>query len=113
MENKQSQVLFEDAQNVLVGGVNSPVRAFKAVGSYPIFMKKGDGAYVYSEDDQRYIDYVLSYGPLLLGHCDPDVLNSIKKAAEFGTTFGAPTANETELAKLSWISTPQSINSGL
>ena len=100
MENKQSQVLFEDAQNVLVGGVNSPVRAFKAVGSYPIFMKKGDGAYVYSEDNQRYIDYVLSYGPLLLGHCDSDVLNSIKKAAEFGTTFGAPTANETELAKL-------------
>ena len=95
----RSQTLFEDASHYLVGGVNSPVRAFKSVGGEPIFFKHGNGAYMTSEDDKTYIDYVQSWGPLILGHANPEVVNAIKRAAELGTSFGAPTASETILAK--------------
>jgi glutamate-1-semialdehyde 2,1-aminomutase len=98
VSTKTSTDLFKDAEKILVGGVNSPVRAFKSVDSNPIFMKSGQGASLLSEDGKTYIDYVLSYGPLLLGHADPDITNAIKDAAEKGTSFGAPTKAETELA---------------
>ncbi|RAP32702.1 glutamate-1-semialdehyde-2,1-aminomutase [Candidatus Marinamargulisbacteria bacterium SCGC AAA071-K20] len=96
----RSSDLFIDAEKILVGGVNSPVRAFKSVDSTPIFMKSGSGSKLMSEDGLEYIDYVLSYGPLILGHNDPDITKAIKEAAEKGTSFGAPTVKETELAKL-------------
>lgn len=82
------------------GGVNSPVRAFNSVNMDPIFMKSGNGAIVTDLDDNEYIDYVLSYGPLILGHADSDVVAGIKRVAETGTSFGAPTLVENELAKL-------------
>ena len=90
---------FQNAQEILVGGVNSPVRAFKAVGGDPIFFKEGHGPYVISEDNKTYIDYVLSWGPLIAGHAHPKIVNAIKTQAEKGTTFGAPTVLETELAR--------------
>ncbi|MDA1353098.1 MAG: glutamate-1-semialdehyde 2,1-aminomutase [bacterium] len=96
----QSKQLFSDANNHLVGGVNSPVRAFKSVGGTPIFFESGEGAVVLSEDGDAYIDYVLSWGPLLLGHAHPKVVQAVCDAAAKGTSFGAPTARETELAKL-------------
>ena len=82
---------FDDAQDILVGGVNSPVRAYKAVGGDPIFMKSGKGAHIISEDRNSYIDYVLSYGPLLAGHAPEAVISDIHNALIKGTTFGAPT----------------------
>ena len=90
---------FDDAQDILVGGVNSPVRAYKAVGGDPIFMKAGKGAHIISEDGNSYIDYVLSYGPLLAGHAPEAVISDIHNALIKGTTFGAPTQQETALAK--------------
>ncbi len=90
---------FDDAQEVLVGGVNSPVRAYKAVGGYPIFIKSGKGPYIFSEDGETFIDYVLSYGPLLAGHAPESVISDIHNALIKGTTFGAPTTKETSLAK--------------
>ncbi len=97
---KHSEKLFNDAKNILVGGVNSPVRAFKGVGGTPIFMKKGYGPYLVSEDEKTYIDYVLSWGPMLLGHADPDVTLAITEAATLGTSFGTPSLSETTLATL-------------
>lgn len=91
--------LFAEAQQVIPGGVNSPVRAFKAVGGEPIFIEKAKGAYLYDSDGKRYIDYVLSWGPMLLGHADDDVLNAVIEKARSGLSFGAPTEIETELAK--------------
>lgn len=90
--------LFDEAKKVLVGGVNSPVRAFKAVGGDPIFFKKGQGPYLYAENDKQYIDYVLSWGPHLLGHAHPAITEAIKKAADNSTSFGAPSVSETKLA---------------
>ena len=90
---------YDEAQEILVGGVNSPVRAYKAVGGYPIFMKSGKGPYIFGEDGQTYIDYVLSYGPLLAGHAHESVTADIHNALIKGTTFGAPTTKETSLAK--------------
>ena len=81
------------------GGVNSPVRAFSAVGGEPLFIARGEGPYIYDVDGQRYIDYVLSWGPLILGHAHPQVVGALKEAAERGISYGAPTALETELAK--------------
>lgn len=95
-----SKQLFEDAKKILVGGVNSPVRAFKSVGDYPLFMSKGKGAFIYTEDQEKYIDYVLSWGPLILGHADDVVTRAIQDAASLGTSFGAPTVLETQLATL-------------
>ena len=95
----RSHDLFKDAKEHLVGGVNSPVRAFNSVGSSPVFMNSGKGAMIHSEDGQSYVDYVLSFGPLLLGHADSRVTEAISKAAQLGTSFGAPTVKETALAK--------------
>jgi glutamate-1-semialdehyde 2,1-aminomutase len=98
MTSKSDQ-LFERAQAVIPGGVNSPVRAFRGVGRAPLFIERGEGAYVYDADGNRYIDYVGSWGPLLLGHRHPDIIAALEKALEIGTSFGAPTEREIELAE--------------
>jgi glutamate-1-semialdehyde 2,1-aminomutase len=95
----RSETLFFAAQQHIPGGVNSPVRAFKAVGGTPIFFKRAAGAYLFSEDDKRYIDYVLSWGPMILGHAYPPVVEAVREKALAGLSFGAPTALETELAE--------------
>ena len=100
MRYQRSSALFAEAQKVIPGGVNSPVRAFKAVGGEPVFVKKAQGAYLYDEDDNRLIDYISSWGPLILGHAHPEVIESIVKQAEKGTSYGMPTGIETELAEL-------------
>ncbi|MBT2681848.1 glutamate-1-semialdehyde 2,1-aminomutase [Bacillus sp. ISL-35] len=91
---------FKEAKDLLPGGVNSPVRAFKSVDMDPIFMEKGKGSKIYDIDGNEYIDYVLSWGPLILGHTNDRVVEGIKKVAELGTSFGAPTVVENELAQL-------------
>ena len=96
----QSVELFQKALTLLPGGVDSPVRAFRAVGGQPIFIERGSGPYLYDVDGNRYIDYVLSWGPLILGHAHPEVLESIKQAAEKGTSYGAPSPLEIDLAQL-------------
>lgn len=96
---QRSQTLFEEAQRYIPGGVNSPVRAFKGVGGTPVFFERAQGPYLFDEDNQRYIDYVGSWGPMILGHQDPDVLQSIRHALEKGLSYGAPTENEVKLAK--------------
>ncbi|MDC0389388.1 glutamate-1-semialdehyde 2,1-aminomutase [Flavobacteriaceae bacterium] len=98
---KRSSELFKQAKEVIPGGVNSPVRAFKSVGGSPIFASKAKGAYVYDEDGNRFIDYISSWGPMILGHAHPNVINAISKTAKKGTSFGMPTSLETDLAKLS------------
>ena len=100
MNYQRSSQLFKEAQQVIPGGVNSPVRAFKAVGGTPIFMQRAQGAYLYDEDGKRYIDYISSWGPMILGHAHPAVVEAIQKAAEKGTSYGTPTALETEIATL-------------
>lgn len=100
MDFSRSEELFRRAQEVIPGGVNSPVRAFRAVGGKPVFIKRGEGSRVYDEDGNSYIDYVCSWGPLILGHAYPDVVEAIRKAALDGTTFGASTALEVELAEM-------------
>jgi len=97
---KRSSALFQDAQKVIPGGVNSPVRAFNAVGGTPIFAKSAKGAYVYDEDGNRFIDYINSWGPMLLGHAFPPVVDAVIEKAKQGTSFGMPTAIETEIAEL-------------
>lgn len=94
----RSESLFQAAQNHIPGGVNSPVRAFKAVGGTPLFINRSEGAYIYDADDKRYVDYVQSWGPMVLGHNDQDVLNAVIETAKHGLSFGAPTALEIELA---------------
>lgn len=94
----QSEILFEQAQQHIPGGVNSPVRAFTGVGGTPRFIEKAKGAYTYDADGQRYIDYVGSWGPMILGHAHPDVIQAVKDAADKGLSFGAPTAIETQMA---------------
>lgn len=96
----RSEVLFEAAQKHIPGGVNSPVRAFKGVGGTPIFIKRAAGAYIYDEDDKRYIDYIGSWGPMLFGHNFPPVIDAVKEALNYGLSFGAPTAIETDMANL-------------
>ena len=91
---------FLQAQEILVGGVNSPVRAFKAVGGHPIFFKQAKGPYLRSEESQDYIDYVLSWGPMILGHADEDVVVAVQQAVANGLSFGAPSVLETQLARL-------------
>lgn len=99
-ELRRSLALFEQAQRYLPGGVNSPVRAFKAVGGNPPFIKYGKGSRIYDEDGNEFIDYVGSWGPLILGHAPPRVVRAIKKATERGASFGAPHELETVLAKM-------------
>ena len=92
--------LFEQSQQYIPGGVNSPVRAFKSVGGEPIFFQRGEGAYFWDADGKSYIDYVGSWGPLILGHAHPDVVKAVQLAAQNGLTFGAPTEAELDIAKL-------------
>ncbi|QPB43115.1 glutamate-1-semialdehyde 2,1-aminomutase [Rodentibacter haemolyticus] len=95
-----STALFSRAQEIIPGGVNSPVRAFKGVGGTPVFIQKAQGAYIYDTDNKKYIDYVGSWGPMILGHNHPAILNAVLKTAENGLSFGAPTPLEIELAEL-------------
>lgn len=99
-ELKRSRELFQEAQRYLPGGVDSPVRAFKAVGGIPPFIVKGKGSKIYDVDSNEFIDYVCSWGPLILGHSHPQVIEALKRAIEGGTSFGAPTELETTLAKM-------------
>jgi glutamate-1-semialdehyde 2,1-aminomutase len=97
---KRSSALFAQAEQVIPGGVNSPVRAFKAVGGTPIFVKEAKGAYLYDEDGNRLIDYINSWGPMLLGHAYEPVVNAVIEKAKKGTSFGMPTQIETQIAEL-------------
>ena len=90
---------FEDACRYIAGGVNSPVRAFRSVGGEPLFIRRARGASIETEDGRRYIDYVGSWGPMILGHADPDVIAAVMRRAQDGLSFGAPTVIETELAR--------------
>ncbi|HZZ29768.1 MAG TPA: glutamate-1-semialdehyde 2,1-aminomutase [Pirellulales bacterium] len=100
MPRDKSQAAFERAKRLMPGGVNSPARAFGGVGGEPIFFERGEGAYLYDLDGNRYIDYVGSWGPLILGHAHPQVIEAVRAAAEKGTSFGAPTEAESELCEL-------------
>ena len=94
----EATVLFSDAKQFIPGGVNSPVRSFSGVGGTPVFIDHASGAYIYDSEARRYIDYVGSWGPMILGHAHPDVINAVKQAAEKGLSFGAPTEIETLMA---------------
>ncbi len=95
----RSEQLFAEAQHYIPGGVNSPVRAFRGVGGTPIFFKRGEGAYLYDEDDHRYLDYVGSWGPMIIGHAHPAVVRAVREAVGRGLSFGAPTELETVMAR--------------
>ena len=97
---QRSSALFDEAQKYIPGGVNSPVRAFKSVGGVPVFMKSAKGAYLTDADDRNYVDYINSWGPAILGHTHPVVLEAIQKQAEHGFSYGTPSELETEIAKL-------------
>src|SRR5579872_6576815 len=100
MNHTTGNSLFTDAQTYIPGGVNSPVRAFKQVGGIPVFMKKAQGAYLYDEDDNQYIDYINSWGPMILGHNHPAVVTAVQEQVKKAFSFGAPTRAEVEMAKL-------------
>jgi glutamate-1-semialdehyde 2,1-aminomutase len=100
MNISKSESLFRQAQKLLVGGVNSPVRAFKAVGGTPLYFVRGEGAYLYDADGNKYLDFLAGWGPLLLGHCHPAVVKALQEAVLRGTTFGTPTPEELEWARL-------------
>ena len=100
MQYKRSSTLFKSAQAVIPGGVNSPVRAFKAVGGSPVFVERAKGAYLYDVDGNKLIDYISSWGPMILGHAYDPVINAVKSRADLGTSFGMPTALETQIAEL-------------
>src|SRR4051812_10429693 len=100
MKTKKSEALLARASGVIPGGVNSPVRAFRGVGGSPLFIARGEGSRIWDADGNSYIDYVGSWGPLLLGHRHPDVLAAIEKVLSTGTSFGAPTEAEIELAEM-------------
>jgi glutamate-1-semialdehyde 2,1-aminomutase len=100
LNRSQSDLLYEEALRYIPGGVNSPVRAFKPVGGHPLFIERGQGCTIWDADGNAYTDYVGSWGPLILGHAHPKILEAVKKAAANGTSFGAPTAGEIELARL-------------
>lgn len=114
MGNKQ---LFEAASRYIPGGVNSPVRAFGSVGGDPVFIRRAQGSRVFDEDDRGYIDYVGSWGPMILGHAHPDVIKAVCDQAQYGLSFGAPTTIETGMAKLvcerlPWVDKVRMVNSG-
>lgn len=100
MKRSNSEKLYEEALHYFPGGVNSPVRAFKAVQGSPLFIKKGDGPYLWDEDDNKYVDFCCSFGPLILGHNHPDVYERVSEALKNGTSYGAPTKLENTLAEL-------------
>jgi glutamate-1-semialdehyde 2,1-aminomutase len=97
---EKSIALFNQAKKLMPGGVNSPVRAFKNINGNPIFFEKGQGAYLFDADGNKYIDYIGSWGPMIMGHSHPDIVNAIKKQAELGTSYGAPTSLESNVAEL-------------
>ena len=97
---KRSSALFHEATQYIPGGVNSPVRAFKSVGGDPVYIKKAAGAYLYDEDENKLIDYINSWGPMILGHANQKVIDAIIEKTKLGTSFGTPTQIETEIAKL-------------
>src|SRR5690606_33542720 len=97
---QNSNKLFERAQKFIPGGVNSPVRAFKSVGGSPIFINKAKGAYLFDEDGNRYIDYIASWGPMILGHAYEPVIKAIQEKAADSTSYGAPTELEIDMAEL-------------
>src|SRR5215813_12564285 len=100
MQRTKSHASFERAKRVIPGGVNSPARAFGAVGGQPPFIARGEGPYLHDVDGNQYTDYVGSWGPLILGHGHPRVVRAVEEALRRGTTFGAPTEAETQLAEL-------------
>src|ERR1700680_413140 len=100
MKSEQSEAWFARAQEVIPGGVNSPVRAFRGVGGIPRFIERGQGSRIFDTDGNSYIDYVCSWGPLLLGHRPPAVLDALREALETGTSFGRPTGGEGDVAGL-------------
>src|SRR5580658_6181123 len=100
MNRSRSEELFQRAQKLIPGGVNSPVRAFRGVGGTPPFIARGEGSHIFDVDGNEYIDYVLSWGPLILGHCFPPVMDALREVLKIGTSFGAPTEREVELAQL-------------
>src|SRR3954447_6709080 len=117
MNTSTSQSLFRRALEIIPGGVNSPVRAFRSVGGQPLFIARGEGAYLFDVDGNQFIDYVGSWGPLLLGHRHPEILAALAGALEIGTSFGAPTAQEIDLAEaimdaVPSIETVRLVNSG-
>ena len=91
---KNSQQLFNEAQDVIPGGVNSPVRAFNSVGGTPLFIKKAQGAYIFDAEDKKYVDYVGSWGPMIMGHNHPAIKQAVLDAVENGLSYGAPTEAE-------------------
>src|SRR3979411_1003528 len=95
----QNDILFARAQSIIPGGVNSPVRAFRAVGGTPRFIVRGEGSRIWDADGREYLDYVGSWGPLVLGHADGDVVAAVREAAGRGLSFGAPTEAESEMAE--------------
>ena len=97
---EKSIALFDQAKSLMPGGVNSPVRAFKNINGNPIFFEKAQGAYLFDADGNKYIDYIGSWGPMIMGHSHPDIVNAIKKQAELGTSYGAPTSLESNVAEL-------------
>src|SRR5512146_489445 len=97
LNTSKSAELFAEAQALLPGGVDSPVRAFRAVGGQPLFIDRGEGPYLFDVDGNRFIDYVLSWAPLITGHAHPKVIEAITRAASKGTSYGAPSALELEL----------------
>ena len=99
MNHSSSERLFRRAQDIIPGGVNSPVRAFRSVGGNPVFIARGQGSHIFDADGNEYIDYVGSWGPLLLGHRHPEILAALQHALSIGTSFGAPTGQEVELAE--------------
>ena len=98
--NERSKKLFEEAKKVIPGGVNSPVRAFKSVGGSPIFIKEAKGAYLYDEDGNKYVDYISSWGPMIIGHAHPEIINAVENQSRKGTSYGIPTELETKMAEL-------------
>ena len=100
MNHKRSTLLFQQAKAAIPGGVNSPVRAFKSVGADPLFIKRAAGSHIYDEDGNDFVDYVGSWGPMIIGHCHPDILKAVQKTMTSGASFGAPTERETTLANM-------------
>lgn len=97
---EKSLALFNQAKTLMPGGVNSPVRAFKNINGNPIFFKKAEGPYLFDADENKYVDYIGSWGPMIMGHSHPDIVNAIKEQAELGTSYGAPTSLESDVASL-------------
>ena len=100
MNHERSSILFQQAKAAIPGGVNSPVRAFKSVGADPLFIKKASGSHIFDEDGNNFIDYVGSWGPMIIGHCHPDIIKTVQDTMTSGASFGAPTERETILANL-------------